>query len=186
MIQDLFANMLPRINQKFKDISFITDDNGNIILNEEGELFQLPQSQNLFDLNFICSTGEEFVDTLVGWNQKPTKAKYPVWFVNIDTIDSQADWVTIGEMVLATRSKPEWNSKKRDAYSFKPILNNIYRFIDDGIKESQDFCYYDYPQTHSVNPKYFYGRNGLYSGKANTFKDHVDAIEIKNLKLRIF
>lgn len=186
MIQDLFAAMLPRINAKFKDICFISNEEGKILLTEIGQLLQLPAGQNTFDLNYLCATGEEFVDTLTGWNQRPTKAKYPVWFVNIDTIDIQYDYAMIGEMVLATHSDPKWNSKKRDAYSFKPILNNIYRFIDEGIKESPDLCYYDFPQSHSVNPKYFYGRNGLYSGKADTFKDNVDAIEIKNLKVRMF
>ena len=186
MIQDLFANLLPRINAKFKDITFITNEEGKILINEDGKLFQLPITQNTFNLNCKFSSPTEFVSELTQWNNNPIQAKYPALFINSMTVEESFDLVTIGELVLVTHSDPKWNTKKRDAYSFKPILNNIYRFLDEGIKESQDFCYSDFPQSHSIKFHYFYGRSGLYGGEANTFNDHCDAIEIMNLKLRIF
>lgn len=186
MTQDYFANLLPRINQKFKDICFISNEDGKILLTETGKLLSLPESQNTFDLNFKYSTPTEFVSELTNWSENPVQAKYPALFINSMTVDETFDYITIGEIVIATLSDPNWNSQERDAYSFKPILNNLYRFLDEGIKESRDMCYFDFPQTHSVKFHYFYGKAGLYGGEGNMFKDHVDAIEIKNLKLRIF
>jgi len=186
MTQDILFNLMARIEAKFKAMFYITDHNGNVILNEDGKLFGLPVSQNDFTLKFKYSTPQEWVNELLSVGQSNAKKRYPFVYANSMTVtqteDSNLQTVSIGEIVLAVNSNNLWTSKQRDDYSFKPILNNLYTLLYEALSVSRECVVMD---KGTRKDHYFYGKSGLYGGTENKFSDFVDAIEINNLKLRI-
>ena len=186
MTQDVLFNLIPRIEAKFKAMFYITDQNGNILLNEEGKLFGLPTSQNDFTLKFKYSTPQEWVNELLSVGQSNAKKRYPFVYANSMTVtqveNTNLQTVSIGEIVLAVNSNQRWTSLERDTYSFKPILNNLYTLFYEALDSSRECVVVE---RGTRKDHYFYGKSGLYGGTGNKFSDFVDAIEINNLKLRI-
>jgi hypothetical protein len=186
MTQDVLSNLIPRIESKFKAMFYITDEQGRIILNEEGKMFGLPVLQNDFTLKFKYSTPQEWVNELLSVGQSNAKKRYPFLYANSmtvnQTVNTNIETVTIGEIVLAVNSTIKWTSAQRDTYSFKPILNNLYTLFYEALNVSRECVVID---RGTRKDHYFYGKSGLYGGTENKFSDFVDAIEINNLKLRI-
>jgi hypothetical protein len=108
-------------------------------------------------------------------------------FINSNKIDykyinSGLIEATLGQIIIATNSIPEWTYDIRDFQNFEPILRPLSQtFIESlerfgFIKPSTDIQWKEW---------HFFGRNGEYGSTGNLFSDFVDAIEIKNLKIRI-
>lgn len=88
-------------------------------------------------------------------------------------------------MIIATRTEPNYFTDQRKEVSFKPILypiltefmNQLYlsgKFFNEGI-DTLDYTQIDH---------YFWGRQEIYGAAANIFKDWIDCIEIKDLILK--
>lgn len=183
MIQDRIKRCVTRAEYDFKELFYISDEKDNILLTDEGRMIGLPTEQNTFTLKYKFSTPQEWINELCSVSQSKAQKRYPFIYVNSNTVKQEGEIVTIGEMVIATLSRQEWKTTERDRYSFRPILNNILRLFIDKAKTSPEFALI----SEGMQRKhYFYGRAGLYGGEANKFEDYVDAIEINDLKLRLY
>lgn len=186
MIQDVFSALIPRMTARFKDLFYISDEHGRILLNEQGKAIGLPVSQNLLTIKYKYSTPQEWVNELLSINQTDARKRYPFMYLNSMTVKQDITTnnyiVDIGEIVLAVLSTQKWTSAQRDLYSFKPILNNLYLLLYEALGVSRDCVVID---RGTRKDHYFYGKAGLYGGTENKFADFVDAIEINNLRIRI-
>lgn len=187
MIQDSIYTSVLRAQAKFKEMFVISNENGYAILDDNGRALQVPVSQNLFTLKYKYSTPQEWVDELYSIPQADANDRFPFVYVNSMTVgqpqDSQNPIVDIGEIVIAINSLPSWKSAERDLYSFKPILNNLCTLFYEALGASYDFSLVS---RGTRKDHYFYGKNGLYGGTENKFSDFTDAIELNNIKLRIY
>lgn len=87
-------------------------------------------------------------------------------------------------MAIIRGTDPTYKAKQRDDYNFKPVLMPIYLELMKQIFHSGLFLSGDQIQHDPIN-RYYWGRQGLYGNESNIFNDHVDCIEIKNLKLEL-
>jgi hypothetical protein len=133
-------------------------------------------------LLFYYSTPAEFIQLLTSTSKH--KDKYPFFFVNSLNVkyDYKTHVCTVDDIVLATWSKEDWTTKKREQESMKR-LKPIY---DEFLRR----CYFD-PNISlfkqgEMYPHYFYGKTGIIGHEDGTFPDHVDAIQLKNIQFRIF
>ena len=148
------------------------------------------------DLNFVkaemgfpnlllkYSTPNEFIHDLTILDD-PTR--YPFFFINADTVTYEEQpngevFVTVGEMVIATKTDKDYSSEQRTLEVFKPTLIPFmeayfgYARMSRGARISKE---------GKVKLHYFYGKSGLYGTDGNIFEDSVDAIQLTNYEFII-
>lgn len=182
MIQDRVKEAVQYAEKKYKEMFCIASDEYKL-LEADGKLLSLPFEQNTFTLKYKFSTPQEWIDELCSVSNSDAQKRYPFLYVNSMRIDQKDDIIEIGEIVIATLSKSSWKTTQRDEYTFRPVLNILYDMFIRGCKVSRQFSLID---QGTRKDHYFYGRLGLYGGEANKFSDYVDAVEINNLKLRLY
>lgn len=186
MIQDVFTALVPRITSKFKSLFYIANSEGEYLLNELGQMLQLPEDQNDFTLKIKYSAWNEWVSEctddagLVDANEI-----YPFIYINSVgvTQERQNGVVSIPQIVIAVNSDDIWKSAERDENSFKPILNNLYKFFYEAMYTSREFCVVE---DGSRKDHYMYQVNRLTDNDGKEMTSHADVIEINNLQIRIF
>ena len=99
------------------------------------------------------------------------------------TVKEIDDNVEIGEIILATLSKAEWTAEQRKINNFDKWLTPIYNYLEDAMLLSKTFSLNDYGTRID---HLFYGKSGLYGYEKDLFHDRIDAIEIRNLKIRLY
>ena len=87
-------------------------------------------------------------------------------------------------IVILTDSKQKYKAADRYANTFKPILYPLYDLFIDRLRNSTEIAP-DYPE-HTKTDRLFWGKSGLYGNSGNIFNDYIDAIELENLKVKIF
>jgi len=141
--------------------------------------------RNLTNVKFKCSTGNEFVHDL---KLLKDTVKYPFFFINSTAVEydrqnPQETIISVGEIVIATKSLSEWTSEQRRSKSFEPILVPFLEtFLEQVRVNSQGVVL---SEEGKVKLHYFYGKQGLYGTDGNVFEDAVDAIQLLNFKFRI-
>lgn len=183
MIQDRVKEPVQYAERKYKQLFCLASDEYKLLSTDGDKNLSLPFEQNTFTLKYKYSTPQEWIDELCSVSQGQAQKRYPFLYVNSMRIDRKDDIVEFGEIVIATLSKPNWKTTQRDEYSFRPVLNLLYDLFIDGCKVSREFSLIN---QGTRKDHYFYGRQGLYGGEANKFSDYVDAIEINNLKIRLY
>lgn len=88
-------------------------------------------------------------------------------------------------MIIATRTDPNYNSEKRKEKIFKPILYPIYEALIERLSKNPAFMGQGTVRHRKID-HYFWGRESVYGSEANIFKDWIDCIEIKNLNLKLY
>lgn len=89
-------------------------------------------------------------------------------------------------MAIIRGTDPLYKAKERDDYNFKPVLMPIYLEMMKQIRRSGAFFLSSEQMIpHDPINRYYWGKQGLYGNEGNIFNDHVDCIEIKNLKLKV-
>jgi hypothetical protein len=136
------------------------------------------------NMNFYCSTPNEFVDVLLNLTHNDSRLKFPMFFVNSTTVKYNNGICTIGEMIIATKTDPLFRAEIRDEQSFKPILLPIYRKLHWSLKSGISNAVM--VREGDVKLHYFYGKSGLYGYDGNKLPDYIDAIELNNFQIRIF
>lgn len=184
MTQDLLFTVIPRMEARFKDMFYISNELGQILLTDEGAALKLPVAQNDFKLKYKFSTIEEWRNELLQMNQRDANARYPFLWVNAEgvtqspTIDSIT---TIPNIMLAVNSNPKWTTAERDLWSFNPLLSNLYNIFIEACKQSTYFSLVDQGERMD-----FYGNQKVEGLEGYVFHDYVDAIKISNIKIRIY
>lgn len=84
-------------------------------------------------------------------------------------------------MLIANFTLPEYTSVQRTEINFKPILHPIKKELLNQIDLHDRFTYED-ELTYKETDMYYYGSQ---VNDKNIFNDHIDAIEIRDIKLNI-
>lgn len=130
------------------------------------------------------STYNEFVEVLTQF--KDQKDRFPLIFLNSPTIDFQikgdSGYATIGQMIVATSSLPNLTSDIRELQSFRAVLRPLYNLL---IESLSVYGFINEETTINVKEHFFYGSSTTSGVSGNLFGDYVDAIEIKNLKIKL-
>jgi hypothetical protein len=133
---------------------------------------------------FHRSTYNEFIALLEQINTQ--KDKFPLIFLNSPTIEfsfkGEQGYATIGQIVIATSSLHNLTSDIREIQSFKFILRPLYNLFIESL-----FAYGFLTQDVEIKAKehFFYGKDDKSGTSGHLFCDYVDAIEIKNLKIKL-
>ena len=130
---------------------------------------------------------KEIVNTLSEYTKSRVKAskKYPLIALFQDfeeSVISGAVEVSLN-IIIANITKPEYKADDRYTYNFEPVLYPIYNKLIPAIRQSRQVEFVD--EVHDKIDRLYWGREGLYGSEANIFNDHIDALEINNLSLRI-
>ena len=136
---------------------------------------------NLDNMLFYYSTQVEFNNVLAEEAKIDKFAPYPfVWInsktVSYDITNKNLTTISVGELVIATITKPNYKSAERDLKTFKPILLPYMEAFLDRMNNGQGLVLQSYGE---VRLHYFYGDEG------SPFKDSVDAIQITDLEFRL-
>jgi hypothetical protein len=134
----------------------------------------------------------EVINTLSEWTKNPTKKfqKFPLIILFTDIEESKGLHQGINsevklEVIICTATKPEYKSTERTEITFKPVLYPLYDLFIAELANSGYFMESNDLVPHTMTPRYYWGKSGLYGNTANMFNDYIDAIEIKNLQLTI-
>lgn len=192
LIQDIFEDsIVPSIEEQFKAICYESDNEGNILLTDLGQLLQFPPDQNNWSLKFQHSSKTEWITFLRNMADSDENARYPFMFVNANGVTYSPDrkTVNISEIVFVNASDKSFCAKEKDAYSIKPILWHLVEFFIDAIKQNGNEV--SFPQLNTqdyrINPIYSYGAIELQGDdKKSNYQDYIDAIQITNLNLKIY
>jgi len=134
-------------------------------------------------LKFRYCTPQEWMNELqqLSKNTK-TGDMYPFFYVNSMTVKQTDDLVEIGEIIIATLSNVTWTAEQRKIKNFDTWLTPLYDYLKESMQLSKSFSLNDFGTRVD---HLFYGKSGLYGYEGDLF-DRIDAIEIKNLKLRLY
>lgn len=137
-------------------------------------------------ITFIYGSSNEMVETLVQMDKSPSH-KYNIWpafllFLDLstNTTSNAGNYPEIKlQMAIVMPTDPKYKAAERYEHIFEPILYPLWR---EFIKQLADSgCFADYESTISYT-KYdrpYWGRKG------NTLNEVVDAIELKDLTLKL-
>lgn len=88
-------------------------------------------------------------------------------------------------IIIATSTLSTFKQPERLEKNFKPVLYPIYYELIDAIYRSKYTSFYNKGEiTHSKTDRYFWGKEDIYGNKGNKANDFIDAIEIKNLRVK--
>jgi hypothetical protein len=134
----------------------------------------------------------EIVETLQQKDQSATYRfqKYPIIALFQDFPETN---IGIGyqtevnlNLIIAKGTRKDYKAKERYDYNFLPFLYPIYEELLKEIDRDKRIQTYGVQSIDHVKwDRLFWGRNGLFGNDSNIFSDYLDAIEIKNLKLKI-
>jgi hypothetical protein len=190
MIREVFLELIPRINDKFKELFYVTDDEGHLVLNDVGQALQFPKDGNQFKLKYKYSSPDEWIDEVTAGTNENAGKFYPFLFINSIKVKQEAGMnqvFTLGEVVLVAKTKVKDNIPVKDGQLddlvFKPILNNLYRILYEEMKQSFYFCIVNSGERTDHR---FYDEYSLKAKGEGKYPDKVSAIEINNLQIRIY
>lgn len=88
-------------------------------------------------------------------------------------------------MLIAFSTMQQWSNEQRLQTSFQNILRPIYRAFLEALQDDGRFDFgYDVPM-HEYSENYSYGRYGALTSTGEQVSEPIDAIDIKNLELKV-
>ncbi|MCF0219326.1 MAG: hypothetical protein HUK14_06050 [Muribaculaceae bacterium] len=89
-------------------------------------------------------------------------------------------------VLIACQTNRDWSNEQRRDYSFVNVLRPIYdRFIEE-LKADGRFDFgYNTSIKHSYSENYSYGKYGAFTSTGEEVSEPIDAIDIRNLELKI-
>lgn len=89
-------------------------------------------------------------------------------------------------ILIACSSMKQWSNEQRLQTSFRNVLRPIYRRFLDALREDGRFSIeYDGQIPHKYSENYSYGRYGAHTGTGEEVSEPIDAIDIRNLELKV-
>lgn len=137
-------------------------------------------------ITFIYGSSNELVETLVQMDKSPS-LKYNIWPAFLLFLDVSTETTTAAsrypettlQMAIVMPTNPNYKAAERYEHVFEPILYPLWR---EFIKQLADSgCFADYESTirYTKYDRPYWGRKG------NTLNEVVDAIELKDLTLKV-
>lgn len=133
----------------------------------------------------------EIRETLQSWDRSPTYrgSKYPCVLLFEDIPISYGGPHAIARMgiVIATFTKPDIKSVERQQTTFDPVLTPIYDELLNQIYRNQFFRTYNRRRDmqHTRIDRKYWGREIVGGTDLNKLEDYLDAIEIRDLQLKL-
>lgn len=126
----------------------------------------------------------------MSFGQYATVTKLPLiaLFTPILEDRSNPDYHTVAKVniLIACKTNRAWNNEQRREYSFVNVLRPIYeRFMDELKADSRLDFGYNETIKHSYSENYSYGKYGAYTSTGEELSEPIDAIDIRNLELKI-
>ena len=142
------------------------------------------------ELFFTFGPRKEIIENLVSMSKNNTTSlkKYPMIAISgIPTI-SVGEWNTYGDLtcdiIIATLSDINTKAEQRNEQKYVSILRPLYTVFIDSIYKSNLFDTFEPKLKHDLLDRFDIAKGKLqFDGLASP--DFIDAIEIKNLKLKI-
>lgn len=89
-------------------------------------------------------------------------------------------------VLIACKTNRDWNNEQRREFSFVNVLRPIYdRFIEELRADGRIDVGYKGTVRHRYSENYSYGRYGAYTDNGEEVTEPIDAIDIRNLELKI-
>lgn len=89
-------------------------------------------------------------------------------------------------IIIVKGTDPNWKADRRYNENFRPFLYPVYiELLDQIMKHKKFITKSNESIDHTKIDRLFWGVSGEYGNTANIFMDHVDIIEIKDLKLKV-
>lgn len=143
-------------------------------------------------INYTFGNAQYVKDKLdeLSKSQSGTELKYPmiVLFCPFNEKRNDPDYYSKANVnvLIACSSRKDWSNEERLTTSFKNILRPIYKRLLDVLRDDSrlDFGYNENIK-HEYSENYSYGRYGAYTDKGDEVSEPIDAINIRNLELKI-
>ena len=89
-------------------------------------------------------------------------------------------------LLIACKTNRDWSNEQRRDYSFASVLRPIYdRFIEELKADRRLDFGYNGAIRHSYSENYSYGKYGAFTSTGDEVSEPIDAIDIRNLELKI-
>lgn len=133
----------------------------------------------------------EIVDRLKDMTNSPKQpAKFPLvcLFTDIPIMDAGLGYYGKVKLhiIICTLTEPSYFSPERKQKSFLPVLYPIYNNFMDQLYKHRGFAFANRYIPHTHIDRYYWGKEGLYGNTSNIFNDYLDAIEIKELEIKMY
>lgn len=89
-------------------------------------------------------------------------------------------------ILFITETDPDYKASDRYTNSFDLVLTPIYDLFVKHLKRKRGIHVNHNSIPHNTIYHLYWGKKGLYGNTSNIFNDHIDAIEIKNLDLKVY
>lgn len=140
------------------------------------------------NVSFLFGDWDYIANQLMLWGTGAQAVnKYPIICLRSPISETRGTErkVSIDVAILVNTLK-NYTNEQREEESFVKVLRPIYElFMDEISKHKMIDSTYSGVLPHSYTENYRYGRLGLQGGDDMKFKDFVDAVEIKNLSIKI-
>lgn len=89
-------------------------------------------------------------------------------------------------ILIACKTNRDWSNEQRRDHSFASVLRPIYRrFIEELKADGRLDFGYNEAIRHSYSENYSYGKYGAFTSAGDEVSEPIDAIDIRNLELKI-
>lgn len=129
---------------------------------------------------------------LTTWSKSAETArlKYPAIFLyspfEEDKTEKDAQCTATVDLLIVVNTLAEYTNEDRSVVSYAQCLRPIYELFIDELKKDKwlDFGYENIVE-HRYVDNYRYGNRGVDGPDGNPFKDRIDGIDIKDLKITV-
>lgn len=178
------------IQETFRDIVALTasdvlDTVNTLLTDSEGKAY------NISSINYVYGHEREIANTMRDLARD--RANHPdyfplIWFEEDlrGSVREDFEKIYIKRLVIAWASSHNYESAQRELHSFVPVLRPIYKALMRQIERSKRFWIYDRRKdmSHEHYERKYWGTKEDGEAK-NVFTDYVDAIEIRNLEIKL-
>jgi hypothetical protein len=141
------------------------------------------------NISYMFGDWDYIAGILTEWAESPkmSKLRFPIICLYSPYIEDRTEknpTATL-ELIIMVDTLKDYTNEEREKVSFEGSLRPIYDAFIKSINKSPDLVHeYNDIVPHLYTENYRYGRKGV-EYKGSPFKDFIDAIELKELKITI-
>ena len=141
-------------------------------------------------INYIFGNSQYIKEMLDDYTKADDMDKFPLVALFTPITETRGDRRYLSEVslniIIACSTSVDWSNESRLQTSFKNILHPLYeRLMDEIRKHPEVEVSYDGSIEHTYSENYSYGRYGAYTDSDEKLGEPIDAIDIRNLKIKI-
>lgn len=141
------------------------------------------------NVSYMFGDWEYIAGQLTEWSQSPetSKLKFPIICLYSPYVENRTSKMPVAslEFLIMVDTQKGYLNEEREKVSFAKVLRPVYDAFIESILASPDLVNeYNGIVPHSYTENYRYGRKGV-EADGKPFRDFIDAIELKNLNIKI-